>query len=296
MGWKRYYRHVAAIMLSCLLFTGCSGDTQVLVANNKQETEESAGPPENAQKAGNGTSERDFPAFGHKSVSDSPQTFSLTFPVDMPEKEIAEAWEKISGNPMCEKAARVECCSTECFLEAPLENINPEYLKWAKDSQGTDNPADPGILKNPGKLRITSVYTAEGTEENLLFGLNPGEGSEEAFSGKMIVNFEAGEEVTISANVVTDACDEQEPPSVSQQKHSITLGKVSTEADWMYDSPGIREERLCLKLCREDFNRIAPEADRVVCYYVKSVQGKNAQLRKYVKSLGGYDYIGSYFG
>lgn len=291
--WKKYYGCVAAGVLSCLLLTGCSGDTQIQVADNKQKAEDTA-PPENTQKADDENSLKDFLAFEHKSVSDDPQTFNLTFPADMPEKKIAQAWEKISGSPMCEKAAMVERCTKECFLEAPSGNINPEYLKWVKDSQGTDEPADKGILEEPGKLRITSVYTVEGTEENLLFGLNPGDGSGEEFFGKLIVNFTAGEKVTI-LKIVDDENDELGTFSTSQQKHSLTLGKVSTEADWMYNSPGEREERLCLKLCREDFDKIVPETDRVVYYYVKSVKGKNAELRNYVKSLGGYDYMDSYF-
>ena len=274
-----------AMLLAMGVVSGCSGETKI----QEKSVEKTREKEEKAEEKNIEIDQSGFLAFEEKELPEwnyedgnYPQTFYVTFS-DLSDQEREEAWDMIQVHDGCEKVAVLEGTTMENMLEAAPENINPAYLEWHRSKQNTNQ--DPRVLKNPGKIVFSMIYTMEGAEENILFETNAIE-HKDVFSGNFVVNFTDSDIITVDSYRRNGEADFEE------EKCSVKLDKVTTEADWMLDTTSFG---LYLKLKKEDFDKIVPEEYRKYEYYVMAEKGKEKELREYVKQVGGYVYEDSYY-
>lgn len=270
-------------VLVCILFSGCSSNTEIQV---QQPVTTERAEKEDVSYEG----QEDFMAFEERTLPDwnyekgvYPTTFMVTFS-QMFESEEEQAWSKINASPMCEDTAKIQKSCTSHFLEIPSENINPAYLEWCAEPKHNI----PSVLENPGKIRVDCLYTTDDAQENVLYETRSLKKNADSFFGNLRVNIADGTTVNIAT-----AIDDLEHPEITRyEETAITIDRITTEAEWMYDSPGAM---MYLKVTREDFEKLVPKMWIGEEYYVKSVKGSENEMREYAKSVGGYVLEGGYF-
>ena len=271
--------------LSCVLFSGCSGNTEI-------QTEQPVSTVSAEKEDSTYEGQEDFMAFEKRTLpvwdyekGVYPTAFMVVF-TKMSEKETEDAWSKINASSMCQNNAKIQVATEKVyFLEANPGNINPAYLEWCADTSGEHSL--PRVLENPGKILLYTVYTADDVKENVLFETYTSNGRD-SFIGNFRVNIADGTTVNIAKLME----DPKHPKTPIYKETAVTLDKITTEADWMFDVP---EREMYLKLTKKDFEKLIPKNTCVYHYYVKSVKGSENEMREYVKSLGGTVLEDSYY-
>lgn len=270
-------------VLTCILFSGCSGNTEMQIQQPvTTERVEKEDVSYEGQEDFMAFEERTLPAWDFENGVYS-TAFTVTFS-RMFEREIEQAWSKINGSSLCEDTAKIERSCTSHLLEIAPENINPAYIEWCAEPKHSI----PRVLENPGKILVDVLYTTDDAQENVLFETRSYKKHTDSFFGNLRVNIADGTTVNIAT-----AIDDPEHPEITRyEETAITIDRITTEADWMYDSPGAT---MYLKVTRKDFEKLVPKMWRGEEYYVKSVKGSETEMREYVKSVGGYVLEDSYF-